>query len=359
MNSRAVRAAVVPISCALFALSGCNTVGYYFQAIEGHLEIMRRATSIEEAIAKPGTGDSLRLQLARIKVIREFASRELALPDNGSYRRYADLGRAYAVWNVFAAPEFSVRAAESCFPFAGCVPYRGFYVEADARSYARQLAVNGLDTYVGGVVAYSTLGWFDDPVLSTFVGFPEGELARIIFHELAHQVVYVRDDAQFNESFAVAVEQEGVRRWLESQGGAQAREEMQRWSASQRRRAEFFALMIRLRGILGELYASAAGDSEKRDGKSRQFDILKRDYEALKDSWGGFAGYDRFFAQGVNNALLASIAVYTDYVPAFSALIENNRGGMDTFYSAIRQLAAMEKDSRAAVLRSQVGRIGF
>ncbi len=353
-----MKALAVPAICALLGVSGCNTVGYYFQAIDGHLEVMRRATSFEDAIADPGSKGALRVQLDRIAGMRDFASHELALPDNGSFRRYADLGRAYVIWNVFAAPEFSVRGAESCFPFAGCVPYRGFYVEADARAYARQLADEGLDAYLGGVSAYSTLGWFDDPVLSTFVGFPEGEVARIVFHELAHQVVYVRDDTQFNESFAVAVELEGVRRWLERQDGAQAGEEKRRWAVSQRRRAEFIALMIHHRDILAGLYASAAGETEKRDGKSRQFDILQRDYEKLKKTWGGFAGYDRFFAQGANNALLASIAVYADYVPAFSALINNHGGDMGAFYSEVRRLAEMEKHARTAYLQTVVGRSG-
>jgi len=358
MTTRAIKAFAVPISCALLALSGCNTLGYYFQAIDGHLEVMRRATSFEEAIAKPGANDTLRLQLARIRAIREFASRELALPDNGSYRRYADLGRPYVVWNVFAAPEYSVRPVESCFPFAGCVPYRGFYAEADARSYARQLAEKGFDTYVGGVAAYSTLGWFDDPVLSTFIGFPDAELARIIFHELAHQMLYVRDDTPFNESFAVAVEQEGVRRWLANQGDARARQELQRWSVSQARRAEFFALLIRHRGILAELYASAASEMERRGRKSRQFDILQSDYQALKKSWGGFTGYEHFFAQGANNALLASIAVYTDHVPAFAALLEKHRGDLGAFYAEARQLAGMERSARAALLRAVAGKAG-
>jgi len=355
MNWNAKRVFVTPAMCALLAVSGCNTVGYYFQAIDGHLEVMRRSTSFEDAIADPSAKQSLRVQLDRITRMRDFASRELALPDNGSFRRYADLGRPYVVWNVFAAQELSVRGAESCFPFAGCVPYRGFYIEADARAYARQLADAGFDTYLGGVPAYSTLGWFDDPVLSTFVGFVEEEVARILFHELAHQVAYVRDDTQFNESFAVAVELEGVRRWLERKGEAQAGEEKQRWLASQRRRAEFIALMIHHRSILAELYASAASAAKKRDGKLRQFDNLKLDFEALKKNWGGFTGYDRYFAQGANNALLASIAVYADYVPAFSALITNHRGDMSAFYSEVRRLAQMEEHARTAYLQTVVG----
>ncbi len=209
---------------ALLPLSGCTTLGYYAQAVGGHLEVMRLAAPVEERLREPDTPEPLRAKLARALAIREFASRELALPDNGSYRRYADLGQPFVVWNVVAAPEFSVEPLESCFPFAGCVSYRGYYSEEAARAYAAALAEKGYDVHVGGVPAYSTLGWFDDPLLSTFIHYPEAELARIVFHELAHQVVYVKGDTMFNESFASTVEEEGVRRWLEREGTLAQRE---------------------------------------------------------------------------------------------------------------------------------------
>ena len=340
------------IATASLALCACNTVGYYFQAIDGHLDVMRRAVPIDEVIQNRGGNDALAQRLASARAIRDFASRELALPENGSYRRYADLGRPYVVWNVFAAPEFSIRPVESCFPFAGCVAYRGFYAEADARSFAREQQAGGLDTYVSGVAAYSTLGWFDDPVLSTFVNYSDTELARIIFHELAHQVVYVRDDTQFNESFAAAVEQEGVRRWLASQGGASAGEEMRRWKVAQARRTEFLALLIRHRGELAKIYASEASHVGKRIAKSGQLQRLAEDYAGLKKSWDGFSGYERFFAEGVNNALLASIAVYSDFVPGFAGLIEKHHGDMEAFYVEARNLSRQDKASRAQALRA-------
>jgi predicted aminopeptidase len=342
----------VLIAGAVFAMTACNTVGYYFQAIDGHLEVMRRSVSFEEAISKRGPDDALSKRLISAKAIRDFASRELALPDNGSYRRYADLGRPNVVWNVFAAPEFSVRPTESCFPFAGCVAYRGFYSEADAREYQKELAAQGLDTYIGGVSAYSTLGWFDDPVLSTFINVPETELARIIFHELAHQVVYVSDDSQFNESFAVAVEREGVRRWLASRSGASTDEDMRRWSIARARHTEFVALLIRHRDRLAEIYSSGAGAVEMRSAKSLQFRSLADDYATLKKSWDGFSGYDRFFSQGANNALLASIVVYSNFVPAFTALIEKHRGDMNAFYAEIRDMSRKDRASRVMALRA-------
>lgn len=341
--------------CAALALSSCSTVGYYYQAIDGQLDLMRRAVSFEEVIAERGPDDALSRKLARVRSIRDYASRELALPDNRSYRRYADLGRPYVVWNVFAAPEFSVRSTESCFPIAGCVAYRGFYAEADARAYASELAAKGLDTFFGGVPAYSTLGWFDDPVLSTFVNYPEVELARILFHELAHQVVYVRDDTQFNESFAVAVEQEGVRRWLASQNGAGADDAIRRWSVGRARQAEFLAMAIRHRGILAEIYASASSDTEKRLAKALQFQRMMSDYAVLKKSWDGYAGYDRFFTQGPNNALLASLAAYSDFVPGFTMLILKHGGDMKAFYGEVEAMSRKDKAARAETLRRLAG----
>jgi len=179
---------------ALVFVSGCASLEYYAQAVGGHLEVIRLAVPIEERLRETDTPEPLRAKLAKVLAIREFASRELALPDNESYRRYADIGRPFVVWNVFAAPEFSVKPVESCFLFAGCVSYRGFYSEEAAQRHAAALAGKGYDVYVGGVAAYSTLGWFSDPVLSSFIHYPESEVARIVFHELAHQVVYVKGD---------------------------------------------------------------------------------------------------------------------------------------------------------------------
>ncbi len=338
---------------ALLLLSGCTTIGYYAQAVGGHLEVMRLAAPIEERLREPDTPDLLRAKLARALAIREFASRELALPDNGSYRRYADLGRPFVVWNVVAAPEFSVEPLESCFPFAGCVSYRGYYSEGAARQYAAELAGKGYDVHVGGVPAYSTLGWFDDPVLSTFIQYPEAELARIVFHELAHQTVYLKGDTMFNESFASTVEEEGVRRWLEREGTPAQREAH---AESRRRRLEFNAFIGKYRARLAAFYERPVPVEERRAGKERVFAELEDEYRALRISWGGFAGYDRLFARGANNALLASIASYAELVPAFRALLAQKRGDLAAFYDAARGLERLEKperDARLAALAAQ------
>jgi predicted aminopeptidase len=331
----------------LLLVSGCVSFEYYAQAVGGHLEVMRLAVPIEERMREADTPEPLRAKLAKVLAIRTFASRELALPDNDSYRRYADIGRPYVVWNVFAAPEFSVRPVESCFIFAGCVSYQGFYSEEDAQRQAASLAGKGYDVYIGGVPAYSTLGWFSDPVLSTFIRFPEPEIARIVFHELAHQVAYVKGDTMFNESFAVTVEEEGVHRWLEREGTPAQRAA---YEDSRRRRTEFIALVIRYRRGLAVFYDRPGEPEEKRAGKKRLLSEMQEEYLALKTSWGGFAGYDRMFAHGVNNALLASVASYSELVPAFRALLAQKRDDLPVFYAAVRELSKLDGPEREARL---------
>jgi predicted aminopeptidase len=302
---------------------------------------------IEERLHDTGTPVPLREKLERVLAIREFASRELALPDNDSYRRYADLGRPFVVWNVFAAPEFSVTPVQSCFPFAGCVSYRGFYSEEGAQRHAAELAQQGDDVYVGGVSAYSTLGWFSDPVLSTFIQYPEPEVARILFHELAHQEVYIKGDTVFNESFAATVEEEGLRRWLEREGTPEQRAA---YADSRRRRSEFSALVLKYRAQLSDFYARPLSTEERREGKRRLFAEMSDEYGALKTSWGGFAGFDRLLARGVNNAFLVSIASYSELVPAFRALLAQKKGDLPAFYREVRDLAKLEKAERDARL---------
>jgi predicted aminopeptidase len=329
-------------------LGGCATVEYYSQAVLGHFDVMQRARPIDEVIADPSAPDALRARLEKVREIRAFAVEELGLPDNGAYRGYADLGRPYVVWNVFAAPPLSVEPVQSCFPVAGCVSYRGYYSHAAAVAHAAELGARGFDTYVGGVPAYSTLGWFDDPVLSTFVRYPETELARLIFHELAHHVVYVKDDTAFNESFATAVELAGVERWLARRA---TESERRVFEAYQRQRRDFLALLLEYRGRLADAYAGDAPDEEKRAQKAAILAALHADYERMKaERWGGFAGYDRFFASGVNNANLASVAAYTELVPAFHALLAREGGDLPRFYAAAKSLAKLPRAERLAAL---------
>ena len=341
------------LAAALPLLGGCSALGYYAQAVRGQIDLLRRATPIEQELASDAVAPDLKARLRAVVRIRAFASRELGLPDNDSYKRYADLGRSYAVWNVFAAPEFSVEPITSCFPIAGCVSYRGYFAEADAQAAAAALRERGYDVYVGGVPAYSTLGWFDDPVLSTFIRYPEAELARLMFHELAHQLLYVKDDTRFYESFAVSVEQAGVERWLAANGDARERAGYERMQAM---RNGFLALLLKYQALLKAYYQLDIPDGQKRLGKAQRFADMDAEYRALKASWGGFAGYDRWFAGKPNNAMLASVALYTDLVPAFSALLASVGGDLPRFYAAVKALAKLPKEERDARLLSLAGK---
>ena len=324
-------------------LAGCSNVSYYLRSVGGQLEIWQREAPIERILADPSLDPKLKSQLERALRIRDYASRELGLPDNRSYRSYADLARPFVVWNVFAAPEFSIDPKQWCFPFAGCVGYRGYFSEAEARAYAATLAAEGYDVHVGGVPAYSTIGWFADPVLNTFIHYPEPELARLLFHELAHQVLYVKDDTVFNESFATVVEQIGLARWLEAHGTEADR---QRVRQLQRFRADFRTLISSTRSELAALYAGPGTAEEKRRRKAELFAALRKTYEAQRLNWEGFAGYDRWFAQPLGNAHLASVAIYTQRVPAFEALFVQNGSDLPRFYAAVRELAALPAAER-------------
>ena len=340
-------------------LAGCGEIEFYWQGIAGQTEIVARARPIDEVIA--ATPDSaLKERLARAQAIRAFASRELALPDNRSYTNYADLGRPYAVWNVFAAPELSLSPRQWCFPIAGCVAYRGYFAESDARAEAARLAAAGDDVHVGGVPAYSTLGYFDDPVLSTFVRYREVEFARLIFHELAHQVVYVKDDTSFNESFAMAVEEAGIARWLAAEAANRDPAEAAALTADaargQRLRATFRTLVAAARDRLTALYASAASDAEKRAGKAEAFAAMRAEYERQNPVSTGVTGFDRWLAGGANNAGIAAAGLYADRVPQFTALLAAEDGDLVRFYARVRALAAMPPVEREAVLAAAAAR---
>jgi predicted aminopeptidase len=349
--------AAAALVAALAALPGCASFSdgpaYYWQSVRGHLDLMWRARPLDAVLADPATDEALRRRLQSAREIRAFASRELGLPANGSYTAYADLQRPYALWNVFATPELSLELQRWCFPVAGCVAYRGYYDRAEADAYAQRLLERGLEVKVGGVPAYSTLGWFDDPLLSTFLHYSEGELARLVFHELAHQVLYLPGDTTFNESFATAVEEAGVERWLDRRAdpalGSAYRDHA-------RRRREFVALLQRHKTALAELYARPVSDDEKRRGKRATFDALRADYASLKQaSWGGFAGYDRWFAQPLTNAHLAAVGAYTDRLPAFRALLARVGGDLPRFYEEARALAALPREDRTRRLDALAG----
>jgi len=316
-----------------FVLSGCETISYYAQAVGGQMALMARIRPAAELIADPATPQPLRERLERARAIRDYAVSGLKLPDNGSYRGYAELGRPYAVWNVVAAPEFSLEPLQSCFPVAGCVSYRGFFGREDAERHAAGLRAGGHDVHLYGVPAYSTLGRFDDPLLSTFIRYSETELARLIFHELAHQVLYVKDDSTFNESFAVAVEREGVRRWLAVAGrGA----ELAGFVAAGERSKKSQGEIEQARAKLEVLYRQRIAPAAMRERKRAELEELKAK----------LAGQERFRDQVPNNAFLASFATYTQLVSTFEHLLAEEGGDLEKFYEKIRKLAANAPSNR-------------
>ena len=331
-------------------LAGCGALDYYWQGIAGQLELLVHAKPVSEVAGATGD-ESLRERLRRLQAIRAFASSDLALPDNATFTRYTDVGRPFVVWNVFATPALSLAPRQWCFPVAGCVAYRGYFAEADARAEAARLDAAGDDVHVSGVPAYSTLGWFDDPALSTFIRWREADLARLVFHELAHQVVYVKDDTSFNESFATAVEEEGLRRWLAAQSGrADAAALAADVERSRALRREWRALTDAARERLRVLYGDARPDADKLREKAAVFAELRREYDGLKARWGGLPAYDRWFANGANNAGLAAGALYSDRVAAFAALIAEEQGDLPRFYDRVRRLAAAPRAERDATL---------
>lgn len=345
--------AVALVACVAL-LSGCGSIAYLAQSVQGHLSLLNAARPVDDWLADPATPPALRERLQLTQRMRDFSVRELALPDNASYRRYADLKRNAAVWNVVAAPELSLTLETWCFPVVGCVAYRGYYQRESADGYAGELRARGLDAGVYGVPAYSTLGkipgrFFADPLLNTFVQASEGELARLIFHELSHQVAFAPDDTVFNESFATAVERVGSARWLTAQGSAAAREAL---AVHETRRADFRALTGRYRDRLEALYASAVSDDDKRAGKRELLAQMRAEHAALKaGAWQGYTGYDAWFA-GANNASFGVLAAYTQLVPQFERLLAAQGGDLPRFYAEVQRLAGLPMDERRRALQA-------
>lgn len=357
LRTLALMLAVALSACATTAADDVDSAwrpGYLWQSVAGHLRMLAAARSVDEVLADPGTPDDLRQRLELSRTLRDYASQHLALPDNASYRRYADLGRPAAVWNVVAAPELSLKLKTWCFPVLGCVGYRGYFDKAEAEMLASALRAQGWEANVYGVPAYSTLGKlpgsvFADPLLNTFLRGAEVDLARLVFHELAHQVAYADGDTTFNESYATAVERIGSRQWL-AQGGREAL--IASTEALDRRRAEFRAMTMRARDRLEALYRSDVPDEDKRRGKARLMTELRAEYARWRDeSWGGDRAYDAWF-DSVNNARLGVLAAYNAQVPAFERLFEQQGRDWPRFHAEVRQLAALPKAERDAALAS-------
>ena len=334
--------------CTILMICGCETARYYGQAIRGQYSILEKRQPISEIIADPNSPESLRQRLAYILTVRQFAESDLRLPVKNNYLTYVELEQPYVVWNVFAAPEFSLTPKTWCYPIVGCAAYRGYFAETDAQKYAGGLNAKGFDVYVAGVTAYSTLGWFDDPVLSTFIQNSKVRSAALIFHELAHRVLYIKGDTDFNESFATAVEQEGVQRWLAaSQTPLVFRDYLKRYNRHQ----DFIRLVLQYRRMLDSVYQSDSSDVAKREKKAALIKDLQYKFDLLKSGDSDLSAYDDWMKYSLNNAKIASVSAYHDYVPAFHKMLAQNRGDLEQFYRACRKLAQTSQDERHQILR--------
>ena len=348
MISRAIK--LLGIAATLLSTVGCSTVGYYSQAINGHLKLMRARQPITEVLESDSTSPELRQQLQTLLEARDFAVTELSLPDNDSYSTFVATGRTAVTWNVVAASEFSVQPKTWCFPIAGCVSYRGYFAREEADSYAAELAEQNYDVTVGGASAYSTLGWFDDPVLDTMLRGSDTRYVGTLFHELAHQLLYVKDDSNFNEAFAVFVEQLGTREWLTQRGET---ERIAQYDASLQRQVDFVNLLKRTRAALQAIYAQELPEPAMRAEKVAAFEQMRTDYADLKEEqWDGYSGYDGWFKRDLNNARLVAVSTYRQFIPAFQAMYIEAGEDIERFYEVAKDAADLPKDERREKLEA-------
>ena len=330
----------------LSLLPGCEPIRYYGQAVGGQIDIWQREQAIAELLANPKIDQELRRKLLLIQSLRTFAFEQLALPHSDNYTTYANLDRPFVVWNVFATPEFSFTPKVWCYPIAGCASYRGYFSEKNANAFADNLKQAGWDVFVGGIAAYSTLGYFDDPVLSTFINRSDIRLAALIFHELSHQVVYVADDTTFNESFAVAVEQAGLQLWLKTTGNES---DFQTYLTMQKRHKAFIEFIASWREKLATIYQRSIEENEKRRLKRAAFATMQQDYNQFKQDWQNYNGYDRFMAATQSNAKLLTVTTYSDLVADFSRILAQS-GSFEIFYENVRKLAKLDYQARREAL---------
>lgn len=331
-------------TCALLffgLLAGCSSLDYYAQLAAGQWQLLRARTPINQIINDPQQPSTLRARLSAAQQARDFASHHLQLADNASYRSYVALDRPYVVWNLFATKPLSLNPVTYCFPIAGCVAYRGYFQLGRGRGAQALLKQQGLDTYLAGVEAYSTLGWFADPLLSSQLRRDDQQLAGVLFHELAHQRLYLPSDTAFSESFARFVEQEGLRQW-------RAFKQLTATDPQGEERLQAFTeLVLASRQRLATLYASPLPDSAKQAGKQAEFARLRREYQALRDGpWQGDKRFDGWMFSPLNNAKLLPFALYNQWQPAFARLFAEQGGDWFKFYQAAEQLARLDAAER-------------
>ncbi len=347
--SVALRKLSLVLLLSMLFIGGCSTVGYYYQSVHGHFSLMGDSRPIDEVMQEKEVDAGLKKRLELVLEARQFASAELELPKNHSYQSYAALDREAVVWSVVATPEFSVEPKQWCFPVVGCASYRGYFNKGQAEGYAGDLSKEGMDVTVVSNPAYSTLGWFDDPLPSTVIHWPEPYLVGLIFHELAHQQLYIAGDSAFNEAFAMTVEQVGVERWFRSRKDMQG---LKQWRQRKQRREEFVRLLLDTRMRLQQLYATPISATDMRVHKRAELDRLKGEYLLLTERWNGYDGFDHWFETDLNNARLASVATYDRFVPSFLKLLDESQGDLKKFYTVCKRVGALSPDQRTAKLES-------
>lgn len=329
-----------------FYLTGCDTLGYYAHGAKGHLQLMSQRRDINQVIEDEGTPDKTRQYLQTVKQAKQFAREQLKLPDNNSYNSFSDLKRDKVTWNVVATPELSMQPYQSCFPITGCLSYRGYFDKNMAETFAHQLEQQGYETYIGGSTAYSTLGWFNDPIVSPMLRFGELHLVETLFHELAHQQLYIKNDSNFNEAFATTIGQTGLRRWLEQSNPQVIRQ----YNAKNRRHAEFLGLLNQTSKALKTLYQSDISDEQKRLRKQQEINKLRQDYQQFKAKHNNYSGYDAWFKKPINNPRLAMVSVYHQYVPDFERWLDACQHDYDAFYAVIAEIGRLSKQQRYQML---------
>lgn len=344
------RLLALTICCgAILTAGGCAELAYYGHAFSGQVEVLNARRPFGEVLDDPATSPALRSRILAVRDMRAFAERELGLPASDSFRAYADLGRPYPLWNLYATPAFSVTPKPWCYPLLGCVNYRSYFDKQRARRQAQRMRDAGWDAYLAPAPAYSTGGCFDDPLYNGMLRYNDTDLAAMLFHELAHERLYVPGDTTFTESFAMTVQMEGVRQWLHERGETPS---FAAYSLEKKRDDEFVALLLAYRKRLATLYArggTLAGMGQRKQGV---FEELREAYAGLKRSWDGYAGYDSWFARGLNNAMLAPVATYNDHVPALRALFARERGDWSSFYRVAQALADLPETERKHSLRA-------
>lgn len=330
-------------------ISGCSTVNYYAQSIQGQFEVIQKRQNIKPLLSSNKLSNSLRNRLETVLELRKFSTDQLGLPNNNSYLSYADLERNYVIWNIFATEEFSLSPIKWCYLIVGCLGYRGYFSETEAKQHAMKLKEQGHDIYLGGVSAYSTLGWFDDPVLSTMLRWSDVQLATVMFHELAHQQLYIKNDTEFNESYAEAVATIGVTKWLEQSTDYKLLSE---YIQAQSQEKQFISLVMKYKTVLGELYRSETDKKQMLLQKAMVFKQMEDEYKILSRHWKKDR-YAHWFSADLNNAKLAAVVTYQQYTSSFIKVFNKLGRDLERFYSLIKSLSKCKQVERAKILTSE------